>query len=295
MSADRTGRPADGGTDPQADGGTDPQADGGTGLRTGPAHELWALLAIAQRDVIKLLRDRIRLAVNLAFPVLLIGGLGGVLQPIVGRVTGLSALTLAFTGVLAATLFQSAAAGMISIVEDRENDFSRELFVTPVSRLTLVTGKVAGETLVSLCQGAGIVVFALAFGVRMSVAQLIALLAPSVACCLLGGAFGLATLAFLPNQRTAMQIFQFLIIPQYVLGGVLFPLRGLPPYLDVLSRAMPLRYAVSLMRAAFYAGQPGYRQAATTSPVVDVAVTGGLFAILMVTGALVFNYRERAR
>ncbi len=41
-------------------------------------------------------------------------------------------MTVAFTGVLAASLFQSAAAGMISIAEDRENDFARELFVTPV-------------------------------------------------------------------------------------------------------------------------------------------------------------------
>ena len=50
----------------------------------GTARELSALLAIAQRDVTKLLRDRPRLAVNLAFPVLLIGGLGAVLQPTVG-------------------------------------------------------------------------------------------------------------------------------------------------------------------------------------------------------------------
>ena len=134
----------------------------------GPSHQLSGLLVIAQRDVIKLLRDRPRLAVNLAFPVLLIGGLGNILQPTVGQVTGLNAVTLAFTGVLAASLFQSAAAGMISIVEDRENDFSRELFVTPVSRLTLVAGKVAGETLVALCQGVFITVFAVAFGVRMS-------------------------------------------------------------------------------------------------------------------------------
>jgi ABC-2 type transport system permease protein len=263
--------------------------------QTGPVHELWALLAIAQRDVIKLLRDRIRLAVNLAFPVLLIGGLGGVLQPVVGRVTGLSAIPLAFTGVLAATLFQSAAAGMISIVEDRENDFSRELFVTPVSRLTLVTGKVTGETLVSGVQGACIVVFALAFGVRMTAAQLGALIAPGVACCLLGGAFGLATLAMLPNQRTAMQTFQFLIIPQYVLGGVLIPVRGLPPFLAALSRIMPLRYAVSLMRAAFYAGTPGYRRAVTESPAVDAAVVAVLFIVLMAAGAIVFDYRERSR
>jgi len=104
---------------------------------TGLSHELSGLAIIAQRDVIKLLRDRPRLAVNLAFPILLIGGLGSILQPAVGRATGLNAVTLAFTGVLAASLFQSAAAGMISIIEDRENDFSRELFVTPVARLTL--------------------------------------------------------------------------------------------------------------------------------------------------------------
>jgi hypothetical protein len=100
---------------------------------TSSGHELSGLLVIAQRDVIKLLRDRPRLAVSLAFPVLLIGGLGAILQPTVGKVTGMNAVTLAFTGVLAASLFQSAAAGMISIVEDRENDFSRELFVTPVA------------------------------------------------------------------------------------------------------------------------------------------------------------------
>jgi hypothetical protein len=64
--------------------------------------ELSGVAAIAQRDVIKLLRDRPRLLVNLAFPVLLIGGLGAILQPTVGRVTGLNAVTLAFTGVLAA-------------------------------------------------------------------------------------------------------------------------------------------------------------------------------------------------
>ena len=257
--------------------------------------ELAALAAIAQRDVLKLLRDRVRLAVNLAFPVLLIGGLGGVLQPLVGTATGLSARTLAFTGVLAATLFQSAAAGLISVAEDRENDFSRELFVTPVWRLTLVSGKIAGETLVSLAQGAFIVAFAVAFGVRIGPAQLGLMLAAGVACCLLGGAFGLATVAALPNQRAAMQVFQFLIIPQYVLGGVLFPASGLPPYLAALSAAMPLRYAVGLLRAAYYAGTPGYQTAVTPSPVAAAAVTGVLLAVLLAAGAMIFDYRERSR
>jgi ABC-2 type transport system permease protein len=259
------------------------------------ARELSGLAIIAQRDVIKLVRDTPRLAVNLAFPVLLIGGLGAILQPTVGKVTGLNAVTLAFSGVLAASLFQSCAAGMISIVEDRENDFSRELFVTPVSRLTLVAGKVAGETLVALTQGAFIVAFAVAFGVRVPAVRLAALAPPALACCLLGGAFGLATIAVLPNQRSAMQIFQFLIIPQYVLGGVLVPLHGAAGYLDVLAHLMPMRYVVELTRAAFYAGTPGYPEVVSGSPLADVIVTAALFAILMAAGSAVFGYRERTR
>ncbi|HKN98486.1 MAG TPA: ABC transporter permease [Pseudonocardiaceae bacterium] len=254
-----------------------------------------ALLAIAQRDVTKLLRDRPRLAVNLAFPVLLIAGLGSVLQSTVGQATGLPAVTLAFTGVLPATLFQSAAAGMISIVEDRENDFSRELFVTPVSRLTLVGGKIAGETAVAVCQGACVVGFALLFGVRMSAGEVGRMVLPCLGCALLGGAFGLATVAALPRQRSAMQVFQFLIIPQYVLGGVLVPVHGLPRYLAVLADALPLRYAVELNRAAFYAGTPGYAEVVGVGPVVDAVVVGGGFAVLLVAGTLLFDRRERVR
>jgi ABC-2 type transport system permease protein len=259
------------------------------------AAEISALLAIAQRDVIKLIRDRPRLAVNLAFPVLLIAGLGGLLQATVGRVTGLSTITLSFTGVLAASLFQSAAAGMISIVEDRENDFSRELFIAPVYRITLLAGKITGESAVAVFQGACIVVFALAFGVRMTGWQVLGLAATGLACCLLGAAFGLATIAALPNQRSAMQIFQFLIIPQYVLGGVLVPLAGAPRLLGAIAWLMPMRYCVDLMRATFYAGTTGYARVVTGGPALDLAVIAALAALLLTAGAALFSYRERVR
>ncbi len=259
------------------------------------AGELSALLAIAQRDVTKLLRDRPRLAVNLAFPVLLIAGLGGLLQATVGRVTGLSTITLSFTGVLAASMFQSAAAGMISIVEDRENDFSRELFIAPVSRLTLLAGKITGESAVAVSQGVLITAFALAFGVRMTGFQVLGLAGTGLACCLLGAAFGLATIAALPSQRSAMQIFQFLIIPQYVLGGVLVPLNGAPRVLADLAWVMPMRYCVDLVRAVFYAGEPGYGRVVTAGVGADLAVIAVLTVALLTAGGWLFSYRERVR
>jgi ABC-2 type transport system permease protein len=92
-----------------------------------------------------------------------------------------------------------------------------------------------------------------------------------------------------------MQIFQFLIIPQYVVAGVLVPLHGLPACLDTLAWAMPLRYAVGLMRASFYAGTPGYGQVLVGSPLLDAVVMGGLFVVLLTVGVFVFDYRERTR
>lgn len=250
---------------------------------------------IAQRDVIKLRRDRLRLAVNLMFPIVLMVGLGSLLAPTLGKVSGLDTVTLAFTGMLAATMFQSAAAGMISLVEDREQDFARELFVSPVSRLALISGKAAGETSVALGQGACIVVAAVVFGVAFRADQLLALIGPCVACALLGASFGLATLAALPNQRSAMEVFQFLIVPQYVLSGVVVPLHGVAGWLDALGWAMPMRYGVELARAAFYAGAPGYREVVSLGPGGDLAVMASLFVLCVAGGGWLWEQRERTR
>jgi ABC-2 type transport system permease protein len=250
---------------------------------------------IAQRDLTKLRRDRPRLAVNLMFPIVLMVGLGKLLAPTVGRVSGLDTVTLAFTGVLAATMFQSAAAGMISLVEDREQDFARELFVAPVSRLVLMSGKVTGETLVALCQGACIAVAALLFGVAIAPSQFLLIAGPCLACALLGASFGLAALAALPNQRSAMQVFQFLIVPQYVLSGVVVPLHGVSGWLNALGWAMPLRYGVELTRAAFYSGQPGYHEVVSLGPGGDLAVMAALFVVFLAGGGRLWERRERNR
>jgi ABC-2 type transport system permease protein len=110
----------------------------------------------------------------------------------------------------------------------------------------------------------------------------------------LGGAFGLATVAAIANQRSAMEIFQFLIIPQYVLGGVIVPLTGASRSLTVIADAMPLRYAVDLTRAAFYRGTPAYGRVVTAGPALDLAVITALFAVLLTAGAILFDRHERS-
>src|SRR5690242_18163859 len=114
--------------------------------------ELNAIIAIAFRDLTKFLRDRTRIIRTFIFPVIFIGVLGGSLQANVGRAIGYNYLVFTFIGVLGQTLFQSTAAGVISLIEDRENDFSQEIFISPISRYSIIIGKIFGESLVAITQ-----------------------------------------------------------------------------------------------------------------------------------------------
>lgn len=159
---------------------------------------------------------------------------------------------------LAQTLFQSASQGLISLINDRENDFSQEMFVAPISRYAIIFGKILGESLVALPQGITILLFGVLI-LRPRPAQVLLLLVASVLVSLFGGAFGVLVLANFASQQTANQVFTFVMLPQYFLAGVFYPIKVLPPGLNVLSFISPMRYAVDLARGLFYAGRPEYR------------------------------------
>jgi ABC-2 type transport system permease protein len=257
--------------------------------------EAYAILSIAYRDFLKLVRDPARIASTFIFPLLFIGILGGSMQSNLGADAGYDLLTFIFTGVLGQTVFASTASGVISLIEDRENDFSQEVFVSPISRYSIVFGKILGESLVALPQGAAIIVFGLLFGADVSWARL-ALMAPvGLIICLFGGAFGLLVLSNLTSQRAANQVFPFIMFPQFFLAGVFGPIKVLPWYLEALSRIAPMRYAVDLLRSIYYFDTPSYDKIVLASPVYNLAVIGGMFALFMVVGTFLFVRGEHNR
>jgi ABC-2 type transport system permease protein len=257
--------------------------------------ELSAIAAIAHRDFVKLLRDRVRLFSELAFPLILIILLGPALQSGFGSPGGLDLTTFVFSGVLAQTIWQSAALGLISLIADREEDFSQEIFVSPVSRYSIVAGKIIGESLVALPTGLGIVVVGLLIGVDLSPAVLIALIPVSLVVAVYGGAFGLLILSNISSQRTASQIFPFVMLPQFFLAGVFNPIHDLPLPLAVLSAISPMRYAVELTRNVYYGLQPGLPSPDVTAVSVNVTVMVVSFLAFMAVGTVLFVRAERNR
>lgn len=257
--------------------------------------EFNAILTIAYRDLMKLLRDPVRLTSTLIMPLLFIAILGGSMQANMGKGLGYDFMPYIFTGVFAQTLFQSAALGIVSLIDDRENDFSQEIFISPISRYSIILGKIVGETLVALTQGVGVVIFGLVAGVTFSPGQLFNLLWVGVIVCLFAASFGVIILSNLPSRRAADQVFNFVMLPQFFLAGVFNPIHSLPWYLDILSRISPMRYAVDLTRGIFYTGKTEYAEAVLQAPMLNLGIMLAAFLIFLVIGTYLFVRSERNR
>lgn len=257
--------------------------------------EVYAVVTLAYRDLMKLLRDPARLISSLMFPLLFIVILGGSLQSSFGPRSSFDYLAFIFTGVFAQTMFQSAAMGVVSLIDDRENDFSQEVFVSPISRYSIILGKIIGETLVALTQAIGILVFGLVVGVSFSLAQLLGLLCAGIIACLFGGAFGVIILSNLNNRRTADQVFPYLMLPQFFLAGVFNPIKALPGFLDVLSRLSPMRYAVDLTRDLFYSARPDYAGAVLQGLAYNLTLMAVVFLVFLFIGTVLFVRKEQNR
>ena len=258
-------------------------------------HELSAVLAIAHRDFVKLIRDRPRLIGDLAFPLIFIAILGTSLQAGFGQPGEFNLLTFVFTGVLAQTIWQSSALGVISLIADREQDFSQEMFVSPISRYAIIAGKILGESLVALPQAAAIVVLGAALGVPLSVPVLLALIPVVFILAIFGGAFGILVLSNLRSQQAANQIFPFVMLPQFFLAGVFNPIHNLPWYLDILSHLSPMRYAIDLLRDVYYGGLPDVQPVALLDLPTNLAIIGVAFVGLLLVGTTLFVRSERNR
>jgi ABC-2 type transport system permease protein len=257
--------------------------------------ELSAILAIAHRDFIKLVRDRPRIVASLAFPIIFIGILGTSLQAGFGTDGPVNLLTFVFTGVLGQTVWQSAALGVVSLIADREQDYSQEMFVSPVSRYSIIAGKILGESLVTLPQAAGILAFGAVLGVPLNLSVLIALVPVIFLLGIFGGAFGVIVLGNLRTQQAANQIFPFIMLPQFFLAGIFNPIGNLPWYLDVLSRMSPMRYAIDLTRNVYYGYLPESVPVALDSMPFNLAIIGAMFVGFMIVGTALFVRSERNR
>lgn len=260
-----------------------------------------AVITIAYRDFIKFARDPRRVLVSLLFPFIFVVILGQSLGSLVGSGPDAALNVSAFiaTGILGQTLFQSAASGIISLVQDREEDFAQELFIAPVPRFIILLGKIIGESTVASAQGLGVLAMSFLIGVRFTPLQLVELIPFFIVATVLGASFGVLVLSNLDGPRAANQIFPLLLLPQFFLSGAFTPITADNPLLFGLSRIAPMTYAIDFGRQLLYPGGDGLYLTDKLQPVAslefNILIITIMFILFLTLGTYIFVRNERNR
>jgi ABC-2 type transport system permease protein len=259
------------------------------------AQEFSKMIMLAYRDLLKFMRDRGRIIATFVFPVIFVGGFGFTLQSGLkgaGTVLPYNYRDFIFSGVLLQTVFQSSLSGIVSLVEDREKDFAMGIFVAPVSRFTIVLGKVIGESLVSFFQAVGILLFGLLIGVSFTPTQLLLGTIVALASSFVGASFGVLISSRLSNAEDVRRIFPFIIFPMIFLSGAFTPVKGIEFPFNLATILNPLFYGVDLVRGVMFMGNPAKDSIVQNSVLYNSVIFMGLGILFFVVGSILFIQKE---
>lgn len=185
--------------------------------------------------------------------------------------------------ILLVSLFTSIFS-TISIIEDRREGFLQGVLVSPAPRGAIVLGKLLGGSFLGTAQGLLFLVILPFVGLSIDISRFLLL-----ALILFIATFGLTGLGFifawrLDSTQGFHAIMNLLLMPLWFLSGALFPMKGVPPWLELLMRLNPLTYATSVLQSCVLSRTAGPAAPMATPTPISVCVVV-LFSVLTFAGA----------
>ena len=158
-------------------------------------------------------------------------------------------------GIIAMVVVMAVMIGLAaSISREKELGTLDGILVAPISRLCIILGKALSQTTRGLLQGSIVLLLSIfLFGVKIYGSI------PLVALLLFLGVFsfiglGILISAIAAEQETAMMIMMTLTFPMIFLSGVFFPIEQMPGFMQIISRILPLTYAIEALRKVIILG-----------------------------------------
>ena len=231
-------------------------------------------------------RSPARMIGSLGQPLLFLLALGFGLGPTFARAGAGNYIEFLAPGVMVMGILVTAVFSGIEVIWDRQFGFLKETLVAPVSRLEIVLGRTLGAATVALIQGVVVFVICLIAGFRVTAPQWLPLaLLFMFLIAVVFTAIGTAIGSILHDMQGFPLIMNFTVLPLFFFSNALFPLKGLPAPLRIAVRLNPLTYGVDGVRSAF--GRASQFGIAT-----DLAVLGGIAAVLLALGSYLFSRIE---
>ena len=172
-----------------------------------------------------------------------------------------------------------------AIVRERERGTIEQLIVTPIRSWELVVGKLAPYVIIAFIDTVEILVAGvLIFGVPINGSlPLLLALAGLFLVSTLGLGLFISTIS--NTQQEAVLTAMFTMLPSIFLSGFFFPLAAMPPVLQALSYAVPLRYFLIVVRGIVIKG-------VGPEALYPEIIALSIFAIVIMGGAAL-RFRKR--
>lgn len=236
------------------------------------------MVAIAQVELKKLLRDPTELFSRAVQPILWLVIFGKVFSKVRGIPTGnISYLEFMTPGILAQSVLFTAIFYGIAAIWERDLGTIHKLLVSPAHRVSLVIGKAISAGFRGVVQTFIIYLIALAMRIRINwsfFAIVIVLFAVALGAAAFS-TFSLIMACIVKSRERFMGIGQVLTMPLFFASNAIYPLAMMPNWLHVVAILNPLTYLVDALRGIMiYGGQSVH------SLPVDLGVMAMIFLLL---------------
>lgn len=181
---------------------------------------------------------------------------------------------------LQATMLTSGA-----IVRERERGTIEQLIVTPIRPFELMLGKTLPYMLVAFFMVIEVLVVG-SFWFKVPIrGNIVFLLFASLLFLLVVLGLGLMISTVASNQQESMLLTIATILPSVFLSGFIYPISGLPQWLQAVSYVIPLSYFIDIVRSTMLKGV-GFDVLAS-----KVLILGLFAAVLLIVASLRFKKR----
>jgi len=253
--------------------------------------ELLGIYTIWLRDVKRYYRDKPRIIGSFAQPVLFLFVLGSGLASsfaFFGSSRGEDYLNFMFPGIVGMTVLFTSFFGAMSIVWDREFGFLKEVLVSPVSRTSIVIGKILGGSTIAIIQGAIILLFLPLLSNPLTVLDIIKSFGLMFLMAVTISTLGIILASVIKTMQGFQVITNFLLMPMFFLSGAIFPLIDAPRWMVFLSKINPLTYGIDALRYVMLRDST-----MQVFPLwLNIVVMLSISAVMSVAGTMLFNRQQ---
>jgi ABC-2 type transport system permease protein len=178
-----------------------------------------------------------------------------------------------FAGSIALSLMFAAVFNNMTLIDDRKEGFLASVLISPAPRAAIVLGKTLGSATIAAAQSALFLFFLPMAGFAPNIFSFLGALVVLLLIALVFTLLGFVCAWRMPSTQAFHGVINLVLLPLWMLSGSLFRLTDAHPVMQLLMRANPMTYALSLLEFCL-SGQ------AALPPLLCLAVLGGWVALL---------------